>query len=114
MINIKSRTHVPKTTVSRICFHCNNAIDIGSEAIRYRGDYMPPDSEGTIFCHVVCADAGEAFAEHYGLTHGGFYGRWWLTDISDHKDMAWVIKNHPEAADMANIPAKLMKAALGG
>lgn len=39
MIDLKSRTHVPKTTVSRVCYHCDTVIDMGSEAIRYRGDW---------------------------------------------------------------------------
>lgn len=59
MIDIKSRAYVPKTTISRVCHHCDNPIDVGSKAIRYRGDYMHLDSEATIFCHVVCADAGD-------------------------------------------------------
>lgn len=74
MIDLKSRTHIPKTTVSRTCYH----------------------------------DAGEAFAKEYGVSF------WWLSDISDHEEMAWVIKHHPDAADMANMPSRLIRAALGG
>lgn len=113
MIDLQSRTHVPKTTVSRVCYHCDTVIDMGSEAIRYRGDYTHPEGEGTIFCHVVCADAGEAFAKKHGIGDDG-QGFWWLSDIGDHEEMSWVIKHHPEAADMANMPARLMRAALGG
>lgn len=112
MIYLDSRTHIAKTTVSRVCHHCDNVINIGSEAIRYRGEYTHPGSEGTIFCHVVCADAGEAFNIAHGTAARDAF--FWLSEISDHEDMAWVIKNHPEAADMVDMPQRLMKAALGG
>lgn len=113
MISIATREDIAHMAVVRSCFHCDNPIEIGAKAASYRGTYIDKagiaHSTNRLFCHVECADAGEDF----NRTHRP--PTWtWLSEITDHNTMGWVIQHHPAAADNAEMPQRLMKAAMGG